>query len=271
MFGREHDRATAKRHGYLLRERISLLRTTIATKDRHAEASARAVEETDCCIVGGGPAGLMLAFLLARQGVRVTLLEAHRDFDREFRGNTINPSAMEVLARLGLEKGLLSLRHAKARHFTIQDGERRETFADFSRLKTRYPYVLMLPQARFLELVAAEAERYRNFRLVMGARVRQLVIEGGVVRGVRWRGSGEEGAREVRAGLTVGTDGRFSRCEGSRGSKQPRLAARRRWTCSGSTCRARKETQRARAPFFGVDRGACWSSWTISSTGRSVT
>ena len=171
----------------------------------------RDVQRTDCCIVGGGPAGLMLAFLLARQGVRVTLLEAHRDFDREFRGNTINPSAMEILARLGLEKRLLELRHAKVRRFTIQDGERRETFADFSRLKTRYPYVLMLPQARFLELVAAEAECYPNFRLVMGVRVRELVIEGGVVRGVRWRDPGEEGTHEVRARLTVGTDGRFSR------------------------------------------------------------
>jgi 2-polyprenyl-6-methoxyphenol hydroxylase-like FAD-dependent oxidoreductase len=151
----------------------------------------------------------MLALLLARRGVGVTLLEAHLDFDREFRGNTINPSAMEVLARLGLERRLLGLRHAKVRRFTIQDGERRETFADFSRLKTRYPYVLMLPQARFLELVAAEAERYPNFQLVMGARVRDLVIERGAVRGVRYRT--EDGAHEVRARLTVGTDGRFSR------------------------------------------------------------
>ena len=159
--------------------------------------------------MGGGPAGLMLALLMARRGVGVILLEAHLDFDREFRGNTINPSAMEVLAQLGLERRLLGLRHAKVRRFTIQDGERRETFADFSRLKTRYPYVLMLPQARFLELVAAEAERYPNFQLVMGARVRDLVIERGAVRGVRYRT--EDGAHEVRARLTVGTDGRFSR------------------------------------------------------------
>ena len=171
----------------------------------------RAVEETDCCVVGGGPAGLMLALLLARRGVRVMLLEAHRDFDREFRGNTINPSAMQVLRRLGLEERVLGLRHAKVRRFVVQAGGRRETFADFSRLKTPYPYVLMLPQARFLELVAAEAERYPNFRLVMGARVRELVIEGGVVRGVRWRSGGEDATREVRARLTVGTDGRFSR------------------------------------------------------------
>src|SRR5919202_2945901 len=116
---------------------------------------------------------------------------------------------MEILARLGLVEGVLKLRHAKVRRFTFQTRERRETFADFSRLKTPYPYVLMLPQARFLEFIAAEAQRYSNFRLVMGARVRELVREDGVVRGVRY--GGEEGLCEVRAMLTVGTDGRFSR------------------------------------------------------------
>jgi 2-polyprenyl-6-methoxyphenol hydroxylase-like FAD-dependent oxidoreductase len=152
----------------------------------------------------------MLSLLLARWGVRVTLLEAHQDFDREFRGNTINPSALEILARLGLARGVLGLGHAKVRRFTLQAGEKREAFADFSRLRTPYPYVLMLPQARLLEFVVAEAMRYPNhFRLVMGARVKELVMEGDTVRGVRYRG--EDGTHEVRAQLTVGTDGRFSR------------------------------------------------------------
>lgn len=154
----------------------------------------------------------MLALLLARRGVQVTLLEAHKDFDREFRGNTINPSVMEALARLGLAEKLLALPHAKVRRFVLQAGGKREAFADFSRLKTSYPYVVMLPQARFLEFVVAEASRYPNFRLVMGARVRELIEEGGRVLGVRWWRLGESGAyHELRATLTVGTDGRFSR------------------------------------------------------------
>ena len=186
------------------------LATTVITSKLPAGAPLRTIEETGCCIVGAGPAGVMLALLLARRGVDVTLLEAHRDFEREFRGNTLNPAALETLARFGLVAELLKLDHAKVRRFVLQEtGGRRETFADFSRLRSPYPYVMMLQQARFLEVVVAEAERYPNFRLVMGARVRELVEEGGVVRGVRY-GAGD-GVHEVRAGLTVGTDGRFSR------------------------------------------------------------
>ena len=160
--------------------------------------------------MGAGPAGMMLALLLARQGVRVTLLEAHGDFEREFRGNTLNPAVLETLERLSLAEKILKLDHAKVHRFVLQDaGGRRQTFANFARLKSAYPYVLMLPQSRFLELVAAEAERYPNFRLVMNARVKELVIENGTVRGVRY--GGEYGLHEVKAKLTVGTDGRFSR------------------------------------------------------------
>ena len=164
---------------------------------------------TDCCIVGGGPAGAVLGLLLARRGISVTVLEARKDFDREFRGNTINPSVMEIVEELGLADRLLGLRHAKVPRFTVQAAGGSAVFADFSRLKTRYPYMLMLPQARFLELVTAEARKYPNFRLVMGARVNGLVEEDGAVRGVRHRGP--EGDHEVRARLTVGADGRFSR------------------------------------------------------------
>ncbi len=178
-------------------------------RQRLEEAPSPSHRQVDCCIVGGGPAGIVLALLLAREGVSVTLLEAHKDFDREFRGNTINPSVMEVMGELGLADRLLKLRHAEIPRFTIQGAGSSTVFADFRRLKARYPYVLMLPQASFLELVAAEARRCPNFRLVMGARAKELIREDGVVRGVRYRTA--DGPREIRATLTVGADGRFSR------------------------------------------------------------
>ncbi len=167
------------------------------------------VQQTTCCIVGGGPAGAVLALLLARQGVPVMLLEAHNNFDRDFRGNTLNPSVMEIMDELGLADRLLQLRHAKIPRFTVQTAAGRDTFADFSRLKTRYPYVTMLPQVSFLEFITREAQRYPHFHLVMGANVQALIEEDGGICGVRYRGP--DGWHEVRALLTVGADGRFSR------------------------------------------------------------
>ncbi len=167
------------------------------------------VTKTTCCIVGGGPGGAVLALLLARRGVAVTLLEAHPDFDREFRGDTLHPSVMEIMDQLGLADRLLELRHTKVRTFTLQTASGPFTPVDLSRLDTKYPYITLMPQTSFLEFVTGEAQRYPNFRLVMGARVRELVEEGGVVRGVRYEAG--DGRHEVRAVLTVGADGRGSR------------------------------------------------------------
>ncbi|PMB27892.1 FAD-dependent oxidoreductase [Fischerella thermalis] len=167
------------------------------------------VQTTNCCIVGGGPAGAVLALMLARQDISVILLEAHKDFDRDFRGDTIHPSVMEIMEELGLAEKLLQLPHAKMRQIRIRTPEASVTLADFSHLRTRYPYITMLPQARFLEFIAAEAQKYPNFQLIMGANVQELIEEDGVVRGVRYRGHG--GWHEVRAILTVGADGRHSR------------------------------------------------------------
>lgn len=167
------------------------------------------VQNTSCCIVGGGPAGVVLALLLARQGIAVMLLETHKDFDRDFRGDTIHPSVMEIMAEIGLADRLLQLPHAKMHDISIETGEAKITLADFSLLKTRYPYITMLPQVEFLEFIVNEAKQYANFQVVMGANVQELIEEEGIIKGVRYRGHG--GWHEVRAILIVGADGRHSR------------------------------------------------------------
>ncbi len=165
--------------------------------------------ETSCCIVGGGPGGMALALLLARKGVPVTLLEAHADFDREFRGDTIHPSVLEVLDQIGLADRLLEVPHVKWLGPSLVTAKGPAPLFNFRQLRTRFPFIAHLPQERFLEFLAAEAARYPHFRLVMKANVQRLIEENGIVRGVRYRA--ESGWREVRAPLTIGADGRFSR------------------------------------------------------------
>ncbi len=166
-------------------------------------------EETTCCIVGAGPAGVMLALLLARQGVEVTLLEEHADFARDFRGDTVHPSTMEVLAQVGLAERVLQLKHTEARTMDLRTPQGSVGAFSFAGLKTRYPYIVLVPQVHFLECITEAAQQYPSFRLVMGARAEKLIEEDGYVHGVHYRA--QDGWHELRAVLTVGADGRFSR------------------------------------------------------------
>lgn len=153
---------------------------------------------------------MVLALLLARKGVPVTLLEAHHDFDRDFRGDTIHPATLEALDQLGLADRLLQLPHGKLEAMQFSSGGRVTTLARFGRLKTRFPYIMILPQVKFLDFLAEEARKLPAFRLVFGANVQRLVQEDGVTRGVRYRGA-DNAWHEVKAALTVGADGRFSK------------------------------------------------------------
>ena len=167
------------------------------------------VVQTTCCIVGGGPAGAVLALLLARKGVSVLLLETHMDFEREFRGDTIHPAGMQIMDELGLADRLLQIRHTELRKANLQSVTGSIPFINFTRLKTKYPFITVMAQAQFLDFIVGEAKHYPNFQLVFGAQVDELIEDGQHIRGVRYHG--QDGWYEVRATLTVGADGRFSR------------------------------------------------------------
>jgi 2-polyprenyl-6-methoxyphenol hydroxylase-like FAD-dependent oxidoreductase len=180
------------------------------------------IEETTCCIVGSGPAGAVLALLLARKGISVMLLEEHMDFDRDFRGDSIHPSVLEIMDEIGLADRLLQLDHTRIDVLPVQTAKGMAKLADFRRLKTRFPYIMMIPQVHFLEFITSEAKRYPNFCLVMGARVEKLIEEDGYIHGVHYRG--QDGWHAVRAVLTIAADGRFSRMRKLAGFKPIKTA-----------------------------------------------
>jgi 2-polyprenyl-6-methoxyphenol hydroxylase-like FAD-dependent oxidoreductase len=164
--------------------------------------------ETRCCIAGGGPAGMMLGVLLARAGIDVIVLEKHGDFLRDFRGDTVHPSTLEVMHELGWLEQFLQRPHQEVREISGQIGDERVTIADFSHLPTRCQFIALMPQWDFLDFLAERGRQYEPFRLRMDAEVVGLIDEDGRIAGVR--ATTPRGALEVRAPLTVGADGRSS-------------------------------------------------------------
>ncbi|HJV57907.1 MAG TPA: FAD-dependent oxidoreductase [Methylomirabilota bacterium] len=161
-----------------------------------------------CCVAGGGPAGMMLGLLLARAGVSVLVLEKHGDFLRDFRGDTIHPSTLELMHELGLLEELMRVPHQELSRLVAQVGDTALPVADFTHLRTRCKFIALMLQWDFLDFLARHAAGYPAFRLEMRAEATGLVEAAGRVIGVR--GSGATGPFEVHADLVVAADGRSS-------------------------------------------------------------
>jgi 2-polyprenyl-6-methoxyphenol hydroxylase-like FAD-dependent oxidoreductase len=173
-----------------------------------AAASSTADTHPTCCIAGGGPAGVMLGYLLARAGVRTVVHEKHGDFLRDFRGDTVHPSTLRILDELGLLDDFLRVPHQKLRRLSGLFGDERVQLADFSGLPERYAFIALMPQWDFLDFLAARGRQLPAFDLRMRSQVDALIEEGGRVVGVR--GHDANGPFEQRATLVVGCDGRHS-------------------------------------------------------------
>ena len=163
---------------------------------------------TACAIAGGGPAGMMLGFLLARAGVSVVVLEKHADFLRDFRGDTIHPSTLEVIYELGLLDEFLKLPHQKLQRLVGRIGDTPVRIADFTHVPTRCKYIALMPQWDFLNFLARQGKRYPGFDLRMRAEVTELIEDSGGIAGVRARTP--DGVLTITSTLVIGADGRHS-------------------------------------------------------------
>ncbi|MGC2784011.1 MAG: FAD-dependent oxidoreductase, partial [Roseiarcus sp.] len=169
---------------------------------------ANSTISTQCCVAGGGPAGMMLGFLLARAGVHVVVLEKHADFFRDFRGDTVHPSTLELMVELGLIDTFLKLPHQKVETVSAQVGAEHLQVADFRHLPTRCKFVALMPQWNFLNFLAEHGKRYPTFDLRMQAEATDLIEENGRVVGLIAKTP--DGTIAIRADLVVGCDGRHS-------------------------------------------------------------
>ena len=178
---------------------------------------------TTCCIAGGGPAGMMLGFLLARAGVPVVVLEKHRDFLRDFRGDTVHPSTLEMMHELGLLNEFLAIPHSTVRQMSLQIGDDHLVIGHFEHLPVHCKFVALMPQWDFLNFMADHARRYPGFDLRMRTEATDLILEDGRVAGIRARTP--DGDVEIRAELSVACDGRHSTLRERAGFSVEKLGA----------------------------------------------
>jgi 2-polyprenyl-6-methoxyphenol hydroxylase-like FAD-dependent oxidoreductase len=178
---------------------------------------------TSCVIAGGGPAGMVCGFLLARAGVDVLVLEKHADFLRDFRGDTIHPSTLQIMYELGLLDAFLERPHQEVRELAGVIGDDRIMLADFSHLPTHCHFIALMPQWDFLDFLAEHAKRYPSFRLKMLAEVDGLLEDGAAIVGLTAKQP--QGRLEVRSNLVIGADGRHSIVREKAGLKVEDLGA----------------------------------------------
>jgi 2-polyprenyl-6-methoxyphenol hydroxylase-like FAD-dependent oxidoreductase len=227
---------------------------------------------TQCCIGGGGPAGMMVGYLLARAGVDVVVLEKHADFLRDFRGDTIHPSTMELMQELGLLDAFLRLPHRKVERLVGEIGKVRVTMAEFARLSTACKFVAFMPQWDFLDFMADRGRRYQSFRLMMKTEATDLIEQEGRIVGLR--ANAQAGAVEIRADLVIGADGRHSTIRERAGLKIEDLGAPMDVLWMRLSRRADDDAEtfghfEAGGIFIMVDRGDYWQCAYVIEKGSA--
>ena len=202
-----------------------------------------------CCIVGGGPAGMMLGYLLARAGIDVVVLEKHADFFRDFRGDTVHPSTLQVMDELGLSEGFLKLPHQRLQRMDGMFGGTRVRIADLGRLDAKFPYIAFMPQWDFLNFLRDNGKRFASLKVMMSAEATDLIRDGDRIAGVRARTP--EGDIDIHADLTIACDGRHSLVRERAGLEVEELGA----PMDVLWFRAGKQANESESLFARVDPG----------------